>query len=364
MTMQWLPEHITSLKPYEPGKPIEEVQRELGLSRVIKLASNENAYGPSPRVYEAIKNNIHKLAFYPDGGAYYLRQDLARFLNVPPSHIAFGNGSTELVQLLVTSLLTPDDHAVIADATFLMYRLALAIHRVPFTTVPLTNGNYDLQRFLDAVQPNTRIIFIANPNNPTGTLIPDPDFKSFLQQLPEHVLVVYDAAYYEFVTHPTYSNGVDYYRNDPRVIVLHTFSKAYALANLRIGYAVAHPEIIRGLNIVRSPFNTSDIAQVAAQAALSDQDYMKQTVAKLVEERQRVFHILQQRGIHVYPSETNFLCIRGSWDPYDIFQKFLKKGIIVRPLPPFGIANGIRVTIGKPDENDMFLQVAESILPH
>ncbi len=363
MSFSWLPPDIARLKPYEPGKPIEEVQRELGLKRVIKLASNENAFGPAPSVLEAIQKAADRAPWYPDGGAYYLRHELSRFLNVPPEHLAFGGGSTELVQLLVLACLTPDDHAILADATFLMYRLALQTNRIPFTAVPLQDGTYDLQRFLDAVQPNTRIIFIANPNNPTGDLIPDSTFREFLAALPDHVLVVYDAAYYHFVTQADYSDGIPYYRDDPRVIVLHTFSKAYALANLRIGYAVAHPEIIRGLNIVRSPFNTSDIAQIAARAALADQSYMQATVQRIIQERQRVYRILKEQGWHVYPSETNFLCVRVKQDPYELFRTLLSKGIIVRPLPPFGVPDGIRITIGTPEDNDYLLETLEDLSP-
>ena len=361
---RWLPEHLHPIQPYQPGKPVAEVQRELGLRRIIKLASNENAFGPSPKALEAARRALEGSHFYPDAGAYYLRRAVSRFLDVPPDHLAFGAGSTELIQLLVTALLTPDDHAVVATGTFLMYRLALEVHRIPYTAVPLAEYRYDLEGFLAAVRPSTKMVFIANPNNPTGDYLNRKALDAFLERLPDHVLVVYDEAYHHYVDRPDFPSGLELYRRDPRVIVLHTFSKAYALANLRIGYAVADPEIVRGLNVTRSPFNTSDVAQAAALAALEDQDYMRDTVARTLRERTVLYQALRDAGWRVLPSVTNFFCLLlDHMDPRDFFQTLLHRGIIVRPLGPFGVPQGVRITIGRPEDNEVLLAQLQRLTP-
>ncbi len=357
----WVPEHLRRIQPYAPGKPIEEVQRELGLTRVVKLASNESAFGPSPRALAAAQRALTESHRYPDAGGYYLREALAAFHRVPMDHIVLGAGSTELVQLLVWALLTPDDHAVIVDITFLMYRLALQVHRVPMTVVPLRDGHYDLNRLLDAIRPNTKIVFLANPNNPTGTYIPQSDWDAFLQALPEHVLVVYDEAYAEYVDRADYPSGLETFRQGYPVVVLRTFSKVYGLAGLRIGYAIAAKEIVRAINTVRSPFNVSHIAQMTALAALRDQEYVRAVVQKTIEQRAWLAQELTRRGWTPYPSVTNFLCVPVQ-HPYDWFQRLLRRGVIIRPLPPFGMANGVRITVGRPEENQYLIETLDHVL--
>lgn len=357
----WLPEHLQKLTPYQPGKPIGEVQRELGLNRVIKLASNENSYGPSPRALDAARAALDAANLYPEGGAFYLRQALCEYHRIREDQIAFGAGSTELIQLLVAGFLEPKDHALVADVTFLMFRLSLDVHRISYTSVPMKNHAYDLERFLHEIKPKTRMVYIANPNNPTGTYIPRNTLQEFLSRLPEDILVLYDEAYCHYVTREDYPAGLDLFRDDPRIVVLRTFSKAYGLANLRIGYAIANPEIIRGLNIVRSPFNTSDIAQAAALAAFQDEDYMRSTVHHTIQDRERLLTTLQKFDWSVIPSQTNFCCILLKKDPKDFYRIMLHRGIIVRPLAPFGLPQGVRVTVGRTEEVDFFLETIQNL---
>ncbi len=361
---KWLPPHLLSIKPYVPGKPIEEVQRELGLKRVIKLASNENAFGPCPSARKILRESAEKVHYYPDGGGYYLRKALAELHNVPMEHIALGAGSTELVQLLIYSLLTHEDHVVIADATFLMYQLACRVMNIPFTAVPLNAYRYDLDAMLEALTPQTKMLFIANPNNPTGTYVTRDEMKRFLEKVPEHVLVVYDEAYCHYAQVDDYPLGMEFFEKYPNLVILRTFSKAYGLAGLRIGYALARPEILAGIHILRSPFNTASIAQEAALASLQDNDYINHVVKITYKERLRVTRALRELGFHVLPSVTNFLClILDHTTPETFFQTLLKEGIIIRPLKMFGVPNGVRITIGTPEQNTYLIETLKRLYP-
>lgn len=353
---QWLPEHVARLRPYEPGKPIDEVQRELGLPRVVKLASNESPYGPSPRALAAARQALQEAHWYPDAGGYYLRTDLARYHGVSPQEIALGAGSTELVQLLVTALLTPDDHAIVVDVTFPMYRLALEVGRVPYTVVPLRDGQYDVESILRAVRPNTKMVFLANPNNPTGTYIPRPDLEFLLESLPARVVVVHDEAYVHYVDGPDYPDGLTYYRRGAPVVVLRTFSKVYGLAGLRVGYAIGHPDIVRGIDTVRSPFNVSHVAQAAARAALADGAYVRTVVEATRRQRAWLTQQLTELGWPPYPSQANFVCFQVEGDARAWSNRLLREGVIVRPLGFFGLPTGLRVTVGRPEDNILFIE--------
>jgi histidinol-phosphate aminotransferase len=358
---QWLPAHIARLRPYEPGKSIEQVQREWGLSRVVKLASNESPYGPSPRALAAAHQALQAAHWYPDAGGYDLRADLAAYHGVSMREIALGAGSTELVQLLVYALLTPDDHAVVVDVTFPMYRLALEVARVPYTVVPLRDGRYDVEALARAVRPNTKMIFLANPNNPTGTYIPRMELEGLLEFLPPRVVVVHDEAYVHYVDCPDYPDGLTYYRRGAPVVVLRTFSKVYGLAGLRVGYAIGHPDIIRGIDTVRSPFNVSHVAQAAARAALADEAYVRTVVEATRTQRAWLTQRLTDLGWAPYPSQANFVCFSVGGDARVWSDRLLREGVIVRPLESFGWPTALRVTVGRPEDNMMFIEKMEKL---
>ncbi len=309
----------------------------------------------------AARQALQEAHRYPDAGGYYLRADLARYHGVSLQEVALGAGSTELVQLLVSALLTPDDHtpddhAVVVDVTFPMYRLALEVGRVPYTAVSLRDGRYDVEALVRAVRPNTKMVFLANPNNPTGTYIPRADLEFLLESLPPRVVVVHDEAYVHYVDCPDYPDGLTYYRQGAPVVVLRTFSKVYGLAGLRVGYALGPPDIVRGLDAVRSPFNVSHVAQVAARAALADEAYVRTVAEATRQQRAWLTQQLTELGWPPYPSQANFVCFRVEGDARPWADRLLREGVIVRPLGFFGLPTGLRVTVGRPEENILFIE--------
>ena len=347
--------NIWDLKPYEPGKPIEEVQRELGLKNVIKMASNENPFGPSTLAVKAIRENLCKINFYPDGGGYFLKKKLSAYLNVSENQIILGNGSDEIIRMVVETFLNEGEEAVIADPSFVIYQSAVKIINGKCRLVELKNYRYDMETMAEAVGEKTKLIFVANPNNPTGTMVTGNEVESFLEKVPDEVITVFDEAYFEYIERGDFPKTIDYIRDGRAIVCLRTFSKIYGLAGLRIGYGISQPEIILEMNRVRQPFNTNSLAQAAAIAALDDDEHLKKS--REVNNKGRVFlyRELERRNIPYVSSEANFMLVDVG-NGANITGMLLKKGIIVRDMACYNLPNFIRVTVGLEEENKKFIE--------
>jgi histidinol-phosphate aminotransferase len=358
-------EWISDLRVYEPGKPIEEVARELGfddLTHIVKVASNENELGPSPQAIEAMQEAIRDMHRYPDGGAFYLKQKLAVMLGVAPEQLLFGCGSNELIVFLCHVFMEQGKNLVMGSEAFAVYFLANAMFQGETIRVPMPGHVHDLDAMLAAITPDTRLVAICNPNNPTGTMVQPDAIDAFIEKLPDHVLAVFDEAYFELMPEEMKPDLLRHIRaGKENIVVLRTFSKAYGLAGLRVGYAVGHPDMIGLLNKVRQPFNVNAMAQAAAMAALDD-------VTHIVETREMVFQGLEffgrelpRLGIETVPSGANFiLCKTGNGR--SVFQELQKRRIIVRPMDPYGLPEHIRITIGTPAQNKATLAALRDIL--
>ncbi len=362
MKRELVPSHIRKIIPYFPGKPLSEVESELGLKDVVKLASNENPLGPSPLAIKAIKKHINEVNFYPDDGEYYLRQKLASILNFPMDQIIIGNGTTEILDVIARTFLSPEDYAIISDQTFIIYRLVVQAVNGNLTTVPLKNYTYDLSAMAKAITPHTKLIYIANPNNPTGIMVTGEELDRFLRSIPDDIVVALDEAYYEYIEDPAYPHSLKYVREGRPVIVLRTFSKIYGLAGLRIGYAIATEELIQYLNRVKCPFNTNHCAQVGAMAALNDQDFINKGRRVNREGYQFLTEELKKLKVEFIPSIGNFIFLIFQEDPYKVYQELLRRGIIVRPMKEWNIPQGLRVTIGTPQQNLRFIKALKESL--
>ncbi|MFI5303396.1 MAG: histidinol-phosphate transaminase [Nitrospiria bacterium] len=350
-------ENIKKIAPYKAGKPIEELEREIGIKGIVKLASNENPLGPSPLALKAIsqfKKTIHR---YPDSSGYDLVGVLADRLSVSPAQIALGNGSNELIELLTRAYLLPGDEVIMADLTFSLYRIMAEVaHAVP-VLVPLVNYRHDLNAMAQKISDRTRMIIICNPNNPTGTLLLRDEIIEFIQKVPSDAIVVLDHAYEEYVTNPAYSNMIDEIEGHENLIILRTFSKIYGLAGLRIGYGVAAESMIEILNKVRQPFNTNLLSQRAALAALDDNAHLKASQKTNVEGKKYLYQNLKELDIQFLPTEANFIFFeinRGK----ELFDWMLREGVIIRHIRE----SWMRVTVGKPKENQLFIRKLKQFL--
>lgn len=353
--------HIVNLPVYQPGKPIEDVKRELGLDEVIKLASNENPYGASPKAKEAIISELENISIYPDGGAVELTADLASFLGVNTNQIIFGCGSDEIIALLTRAFFVPGDETIMADQTFSVYKSNADIEGAVSIEVPLVNGTHDLDAMLAKVNDRTKIIWVCNPNNPTGTILPEAELTAFLEKVPAHVMVVLDEAYCEYVTDPSYPNSIPYLAKYPNVVILRTFSKIYGLASLRIGYGIGQPEVIKLINQVREPFNTTRVAQAAAKAALKDQEYIdscRTANSNGIIQLQGEFDRL---GLEYFPAHGNFIMVDVRKPAGEIFEALLRKGVIIR-AGHHKYPTHIRVTVGSQEQNKAFIHALEQVL--
>jgi histidinol-phosphate aminotransferase len=352
---------IEGLAPYEGGKPIEELARELGITDAVKLASNENPLGPSPRAVEAARRVLTESNRYPDGAAYELRAKLAAKHGVGMNEILLGCGSNELLDLVVRTFCTPNEHIVFGEPAFVVYRIAALASGIPFTAVPLTPGLvHDLPAMAAAVTPETRVMFVANPNNPTGTHVGRPAVEKLLREVPPEVIVVMDEAYLEYADAADYPDSLELRGLRERLLICRTFSKIYGLAALRVGYAVGTPQLIDYMNRVRAPFNVSSLAQAAALAALDDQDHVQTARALNQEERRRVSETLTARGLKVAPSQANFVLVDVLRPARPVYDALLKKGVIVRPFA--SLPTSLRVTLGTQRENDRFLTALAEVL--
>jgi histidinol-phosphate aminotransferase len=356
-------QNIETLKPYVPGKPIEETERELGIRDVVKLASNENALGPSPKAVEAMQQALAKAHLYPDGASFYLNRKLADFLKVLPEEVFVAHGSNEIIELLIRTFTLPDDEALLCKGSFLMYKVALQAHGRAFREVPMQSGfRYDLDAMAAALTPKTRLVFLANPDNPTGTAFGRKALERFLEKVPSTTFVALDEAYFEFVDWDEYPNGLDYFRQLPNLIVLRTFSKIYGLAGVRLGYAVMQSQLTAYLHRTRMPFNVSSIAQVGGVAALEDVEHVRKTCA-LTHPALRYFETeLRQLGVEVPPSHANFVFADFGRPAQPIFEALLRKGLITRPVPAYGFPNALRISVGMPEQNERLIRALKEIL--
>jgi histidinol-phosphate aminotransferase len=343
---------VNDLVPYEPGKPVEEVQRELGLERVVKLASNEGPFGPFPAAREAIERCAAELNRYPDGGAYRLRAALAERLDLRFEEVAPGAGSDGLVDCLTQAMLEPGDEIICGWPSFPSYVIdARKVGAVP-RTVPLRDGRYDLEAMLDAVGARTKIVYVCLPNNPTGTTNTRAELDAYFERVPEHVLTVLDQAYFEYIDDPEYPNGLDDLKAGRRVVVLRTFSKIYGLAGLRIGYALAPAAVVTAIGKVRRAFDITTPAQEAALASLDSPDELERRRRANEEARPELEAILRDHGLDpVGPAVANFLFAELGEDSRPFFEALLREGAIVRPTHGFGAPEAIRITVGTADEH-------------
>lgn len=359
---------IKALRPYQPGKPISELEREYGVTDIIKLASNENPLGPSPAAVQAIKSSLADLALYPDGNGFELKQALADRHGVGPENITLGNGSNDVIVLIAEAFLQPGLEAVFSQYAFAAYPIAVQCTGATSRIAPASGKDsamplgHDLSAMHELVNEHTRLVFVANPNNPTGTWLSAEHLRSFVASLPDHVVVVVDEAYWDYVDDEDYPDTTRWLSAFPNLIVTRTFSKAYGLAGLRIGYSVCHADIADLLNRVRQPFNTNIPAQVAALAALSDDDYIRQSVEVNNSGLRQLQDGLSQLGIQTPPSVCNFVLADMARPAGEVFEALLRAGIIVRPVGNYGLPQHLRISVGLEQQNARLLDALENII--
>lgn len=345
---------LRELVAYEPGKPVEDLARELGLEpgKIIKLASNENPLGPSPKARQAMIETIERAHFYPDGGGYYLREAIAEEVGLTRANVILGNGSNEIIEFLGHAYLQPGDEVVLAKHSFAVYRLMAQLFGAKVVDVPDPNFIADLDAMFAAITPRTKEVFLANPNNPTGTMVFQEEIDRFMERVPEHVMVVFDEAYYEFLDEPP--DVLQYVRAGRNIVVLRTFSKIQGLANLRIGYGLATPEIIEVLQKARQPFNANGIAQAGALAGMRDQAHMDETRRVTRAGRSFLQSEFLEMNLEFVPSHANFVLVRVG-DGKKVFDALLRRGIIVRAMGSYGLPEWIRVSVGTMAQNEVFV---------
>lgn len=352
---------VLRIKPYKPGKPIEEVKRELGLKSAIKLASNENPFGPSKRVIKALKKALPGIHRYPDGGSYYLKEALSKKFRLKPGNFVLGNGSDELIVLCLKAFACESDEVIITRPTFLIYEIASSMENAVIVNVPMRNFRYDLNAIADKLTDKTKIVFIANPDNPIGTYVTKEELDRFLSKIGQSTIVFMDEAYYEFAR-----RNKDYPDTLPliekkNVIIARTFSKVYGMAGLRLGYAIGNRNLIGAMEKVREPFNVNSLAQAAGIAALKDDVYVKKVINQTDIGKRYLCESLRKLGYEFVPSATNFILINLKGDSQAVYNKLLKKGIIVREMGGWGLHGFIRVTIGTMGENKKFIKALAGI---
>jgi histidinol-phosphate aminotransferase len=359
--IDYVPEYIRTLIPYSPGKPVEEVEREYGISDSVKLASNENPLGPSPKAMQALRDRMEQLHRYPDGDCFYLKNGLAQKLAIRPEQLIFGNGSNEIIELAVRTFMRPRDEAVMAHQAFVVYRLVIQAAGGVSRVVPLKNFTHDLEALAAAVTANTRIVFLANPNNPTGTIYRRGEWQRFLEQIPADVLVVVDEAYFEYVEDSDYPDSLRYHGCGKTLLTLRTFSKLYGLAGLRVGYGVGSQEVINLMHRVRQPFNVNAAAQWAALAALDDAEHRQRSLDLNRAAKEYLAREFTRLGLEYVPSCANFILLRvGNGE--EIFKHLLRMGVIVRPMGAYELPAYIRVTIGTERENQKLIEALSRMI--
>jgi len=359
--MKWK-EQIKGMQAYQPGKPIEAVKKEFGLDEIIKLASNENPFGCSPKVHEFIAKENLNFALYPDGYATDMRAAVADHLGVSGDELIFGNGSDELISIISRALLHPGVNTVMGNPTFSQYALNARIEGAEIREVPLKDGNHDLNAMLKKIDENTAVVWVCSPNNPTGVVIEDTTLKAFLAQVPKDILVVLDEAYFEYVTNPNHKSPISYIHDYPNLIILRTFSKAYGLAAFRVGYGIANKELIAKLDPVRGPFNNTVLSQAVIEVALQDQEYIEKCRDENTKGIEQIEAYCDEHNLHYFPTDTNFILMEVKIDSDVVFQKLMQRGFIIRSGNALGAPGYIRVTIGTQAQNNGLLAQLTAIL--
>lgn len=352
---------IRNIIPYKPGKPIEELEREMGIKNIIKLASNENPLGPSKRAINAIRNFAPLVNRYPDGACFYLKKKLAKSLGLSMDNLIIGNGSNEIIELIVRAFLEEGDEVILSEPSFLVYGLIAEVAGARIKKTDLKNFKYNLGAIRANISKNTKIIFIANPNNPTGTYVTEEEFKEFLKNIRKDIIVVMDEAYYEFVEENDFPKTLEYL-DKYNVVVLRTFSKAHGLSGLRIGYGIANKRLVYFMNKVRQPFNVNSIAQIAALASLEDEAHIEKVKDLIKQQKRFLYNGFKNLGLEFVPSAANFILVNVRQPAKIVFKKMLKKGVIVRDMNAYNLPNWLRVTIGAQKENIRFLRALKQVL--
>lgn len=359
--MKWK-QQLDGMQAYKPGKPIEEVQREYGLKEVIKLASNENPFGCSPKVTAYLQNNAVNHALYPDGYAQNLRTAVANHLGVKETQLLFGNGSDDIIAIITRALLYPGVNTIMADPSFSQYWHNAEIEGAEVRKIPCVEGAHDLDSMAAAIDDQTSIVWVCSPNNPTGVVIPDTALRAFLAKVPSDVLVVLDEAYIEYVTHPGHKDTLPIIDEYPNVLLLRTFSKAYGLASFRVGYAIGQTGVIAKLDPVRAPFNNTILSQAVAAIALSDQAYIEACREANENGKKQYVEFCEKHNLKYFPSDTNFIFFDTQADSDVVFQELMKRGFIVRSGNALGLQGFIRVTIGTEAQNAALLSQLDEVL--
>ncbi|GLQ30762.1 histidinol-phosphate transaminase [Litoribrevibacter albus] len=354
---------VAKLHPYQPGKPVDELARELGLNPddIVKLASNENPLGPSKRVLAAIEAELPELTRYPDGNGFELKQALSSRFDLKPNQITLGNGSNDVLDLIARAFLQPGTNAVFSQYAFAVYPISTQAVGADLNMVPAKDYGHDLSAMAKAINSQTRVVFLANPNNPTGTMFGRDEFRTFMTEVPGDVLVVLDEAYSEYVSDENYPDGIELLTDYSNLVVTRTFSKAYGLASLRVGWAASAPEIADLLNRVRQPFNVDSLALAAAKAALADVDYLEAGKKLNDQGLIQITEALDAKGLSYIPTKGNFIAVDFAQDTAAINQAFLEKGVILRPIANYGLPNHLRVSIGTQEENQRFITVLNEL---
>ncbi|MFJ8261315.1 histidinol-phosphate transaminase [Rummeliibacillus sp. NPDC094406] len=359
--MKWK-DQINGMQAYQPGKSIDEVKKEFGLDEIVKLASNENPFGCSPKVHEFIAKESINFALYPDGYATDMRAAVAKHLGVSGDELIFGNGSDEIISIISRALLHPGVNTVMGNPTFSQYALNARIEGAEIREVPLNDGNHNLDAMLKAIDENTAVVWVCSPNNPTGVVIEDLRLKAFLDQVPKNVLVVLDEAYFEYVTNDNHKDTISYIHDYSNIIILRTFSKAYGLAAFRVGYGVANKDIIAKMDPVRGPFNNTVLSQAVIQVALQDQEYIEKCRVENTKGKKQFEIYCDEHGLHYYPTDTNFILIEVKADSDVVFKKLMQRGFIIRSGNALGTPGYIRITIGTQAQNEGLLTQLTAIL--
>ena len=347
---------IDDLSPYEPGKPIEDLERELGIENAIKLASNENPMGPSPKIFDSIEGVLKDTHRYPDGNATRLKSTIARKFNVTDNQVTIGNGSNDIIEFVARIFLSRNDSAIYSEHAFAVYPLVVKAVGAKGIEVPAKNFSHDLDLMLESIEESTKLIFIANPNNPTGSFIEYDELIKFLEKVPEHIIVLLDQAYFDYSSFETKDMEFDDLSKFPNLIMSRSFSKAYGLAGFRVGFCVSSTEIADYLNRVRQPFNANSLALFAAEKALEDQDFIDKCLQLNLEQKELLYKELDSLGYECLPSRANFISFDCKKDSSEAFNKLLMEGVIVRSLAVYKMPNHLRVSVGLPEENLSFLE--------
>lgn len=355
-------ENIMELIPYVPGKPTEELERELGIKGSFKLASNENPLGPSPLALESVKNALTGIHRYPDGDSFYLKKKLAEKTGVEKENIVLGNGSNEVIEIVARAYLSKEDEAIYAAHAFIVYPIVTQAIGANAVVSPMKNLTHDLRDMYKKITPRTKMIFIANPNNPTGTIVKKDELEWFLKSVPENIIILMDEAYFEYVDDSEYPDSLEYHDLREGLVTVRTFSKIYGLAGLRVGYGIASKEIVSYLNRVREPFNVNSLAQKAAFAALDDKEHVKNSRKVNRDGMEFILNELSRLDVKIAESHTNFVLIDLQKDPADIYNELLKKGVITRPVGGYGLKTHLRVSIGLYEENKRFVDSFKEIM--